>query len=279
MFASEYCGSSNSNSLSAQKKHHNTVIIPHITSQANHSQPESDKIGALFIQDNNNISGISIKDINNKNNNSDKDNNNNNEDDDTCSNNNYNNKIINNNVDDNNKTRVRECKTSQYIPGIYKQDKPCSTTTNVRLEESFNYDCDYGTRWGIPRGLRLAGGGENSLNTGGTGWGSSGSNNNNTNAGSGSSWGPGGSQNNNTGAQPPSGNPPASQWPGNSRGQANTTSQGQPPSSQQNPGMSINLFFIIALFLKLFILALRRNRISYSTKLSWYTSMPGLTLI
>jgi hypothetical protein len=92
-------------------------------------------------------------------------------------------------------------------------------------------------RWGIPPGLGLRGGGESSLNSGTSSWGTSsggGNSNNNNNSGSSAGgWGGNNQGQGNTAAQ--------SQWGNNNSVNRNTGSGGssQGPSGQQNPGEDV----------------------------------------
>lgn len=97
----------------------------------------------------------------------------------------------------------------------------------------------YKQRWGIPMVLRLAGGGESSLNSGGaTNWGTTQAttpNNNNTNQ---SGWG-------GTPGNPPGGANAPNNWGGNTvnrsvTGNPNPNQNQGPPGSQNNPGKGTN---------------------------------------
>lgn len=110
------------------------------------------------------------------------------------------------------------------------------------------FNLGYKKRWGIPGILRLAGGGENSLNSGGTtNWGStqtSTTNNNNNNQ---SGWG--GNSGNPSGSSGAPGN-----WTGNSvnrsvAGNPNSNQNQGPPGGQNVPGKHF-VFVLLSSFLK-----------------------------
>jgi hypothetical protein len=93
-------------------------------------------------------------------------------------------------------------------------------------------------RWGIPPGLGLRGGGESSLNSGTSSWGTppGGNSNSNNSSSSAGGWGGNSQGQGNTAAQ--------SQWGNNNSVNRNTGSGGssQGPSGQQNPGEDVNSF-------------------------------------
>lgn len=142
----------------------------------------------------------------------------------------------NNRINHSNKHSVKRSTTPTNIP-----NKPYQTVQGEEFtRKSFNYSNDYFTRWGIPKGCRLRGGGESSLAGSATGgWGNSNNNNANTAAWTASSG-------NNGQQQPPSSTNPTqaqqpSQW-ANSNNNNPTPSQrpstnATSPQSQQNTGV------------------------------------------
>lgn len=94
-------------------------------------------------------------------------------------------------------------------------------------------------RWGIPPGLGLRGGGESSLNSGTSSWGTSSGGNSNNNNNSGSSAGGWGGNNQGQGNTAATQN----QWGNNNNSVNRNTGSGgssQGPSGQQNPGEDVN---------------------------------------
>ncbi|KAL1116327.1 hypothetical protein AAG570_005822 [Ranatra chinensis] len=71
---------------------------------------------------------------------------------------------INNNYNNNNTISIKESDNfNQVIPSRNTTKQQTSSNDDGDDNESFTQICDYHSRWGIPRGLKLLGGGESSL--------------------------------------------------------------------------------------------------------------------
>lgn len=119
----------------------------------------------------------------------------------------------------------------------------CATQQN-KYDVASNEGPATNARWGIPSGLGLCGGGESSLNSGTSSWGTpsgGNSNNNNNSNSSAGGWGGNNQGQGNTAAQ--------SQWGNNNSVNRNTGSGGssQGPSGQQTTGEDVNSLLLFKL--------------------------------